>query len=177
MSDCIANDFESKLDEITQHFNSELRKVKTELQTSKETLHLNMIHFNGQMKNVSSYFDTALKKVQTELKESKEILELKTDHFDEEMKNVKSALQSTQKSLVELQRENALLKEHLESASKNLVNISSQFQTAAQPSSHEAIFFDYGLKNVMTSTGLEIVKFDVPRAVSPKKSTMNQLGK
>ena len=69
----MATDFESKLAEITQHFTTELRKVKADLQTSKETSHLNTIHFNGQMKNVSSHFDTALKKVQTELKESKKI--------------------------------------------------------------------------------------------------------
>ena len=95
----MANDFESKLGEITKHFTNELRKVKSELQTAKETSHLNMIHFNGQMKNVSTHFDTALKNVQTELKESKETLQLKSDHFDEELKIVKSELKSSKEIL------------------------------------------------------------------------------
>ena len=76
-----ANDFESKLDEITDYFNRELRKVKTELQTAKETLHLNTIHYNGEILNLrtelksskesSVYFNGELRKFKTELRPSK----------------------------------------------------------------------------------------------------------
>ena len=72
----LTNDFASKLDEITQHFNFELKKVKTELQSTKETLLLNTNHFNGEIQNLK-----------TELKSSKETLELKTDHFEKEIEN------------------------------------------------------------------------------------------
>ena len=298
----MATDFESKLDEITQHFTAELRKVKSELQSAKETAHLNTVHFNGQMKNVSSHFDTALKNVQTELKESKETLQLKSDQFDEELKIVKSELKSSKEilerktdhyeeeieqlkielkssketlqlqtvhfneelrkvknelrssktSLDQLKRENALLKENQENASKNqdnlmtkienldqsssleiarvktdlksskerlnlssvrlnreienvkttsqssqrrlqaslgelereivlieinLENVSSRIQTLAQSSSKEPIYFDYTLGHHMTSTGVEIVKFDVPMAVSPTKIYDRSTGK
>ena len=301
----MGNDFESKLDEITQHFTTELRKVKSELKSAKETSHLNTIHFNGQMKNVSSYFDTALKKGQTELKESKETLRLKTDEFDEELKIVKSELQSSkeilerktdhyeeeieklkidvkssketlqlqnvrfngdlgkvktelrssktsldrlqrenawlkdnlenasknqdnlmtkianldqsssrefkrmkteletskksfqlknddlneqienvktesqssQASLIQLQRENVFLKKRFETTSENLGNVSYQIQTLARSSSKEPIFFDYTLEHHMTSTGYEIVKFDRLMAVSATKIYDRSTGK
>ena len=198
MNDCVANEFESKIDQITQHFASELKKIKTELQVSKETSHLNMIHFNGQMENVTSHFHGELEKVKTELESSKI-------------------------SLDQLQRENAWLKENLENASKNQLNITSKIENLAESSSQEfkkvkselqsskesffaalnrrvghvrtilrtrldqlqsdnarlkePIFFDYTLENHMTSTGFEIVKFDRPRAVSATKIYDRSTGK
>ena len=162
----MAIDFESKLDEITKHFTTELRKVKTELQSAKETLHLSTIHFNGEIQNLK-----------TELKSSKETLELKTVHFEEELRKVKTELRSSKTSLDQLQRENARLKGNLENASKNQDYLMSEVKTLAQFSSKEPTFFDYTLRNKMNSTGLEIVKFDRSRAVSATKIYDESTGK
>ena len=266
----MANDFESKLGEITQNFTAELKKVKTEVLSTKETLYLNTLHFNGEMKNVSSYFDTALKdeieKLKTDLKWSKETLQRQTVHFNEELRKVKGELRSSKRSLNEMQRENSRLRENLENGSKTQDIIMSNIQIIARTSMQEIeklkteltsskesfqlkndhfdeemikmktdlrssketldlksvhfnreiekvkaasqssqtrlkaslvqlqrenallkkildtasenqIYFDYSLSDHMTSTGYEIVKFDVPRAVSSKKIYDESTGK
>ena len=117
-----------------------------------------------------------------ELKESKDTFQLENDHLNKEVENIKTASQSSQRklqaSLVELQRENVLLKKHLETASENLENVSTKIQTLAQSSSKEPIFFDYTLgSNMLGEYRLEIVKFDVPMAVSPTKIYDESTGK
>lgn len=152
MDYCIANDFESRFYKITENFNDQLRKIKTEfgtkLKSSKETLHLTTINFNWEIKNVTS-----------------------------ELQKVKRELESSKTSLEQLQRENALLKENLENTSKNHDNIMTKIDSFAHYSSQEEIFFDYGLGNSMTSSGWEIVKFDRPRAVSTTKIYDDTTGK
>ena len=123
MDSCISEDFEAKIDEVTSHFNTEIKKIKTELQSSQASLQVN----------------TA--------------------------------------SLVQLQRENAWLKENFHATTKNLENITSQVQLGSESSSEEAIYFDYGLKTHMTSTGTEVVKFDYQRAVSTTKIYDETTGK
>ena len=167
MEKCVSNDFDEKIDEITKHFTEELRKIKTELQSAKETIQLNMVHFNGE-----------IQKVKTELKTSQETLQVKSDLFDEEMKTVKTELESSKTSLDQLQRENAWLKERLENASKNQDIVMSKIESLAPSTSQVPIFFDYTLGHSMTSTGNnEIVKFDRPRAVSATKIYDESTGK
>ena len=167
MEKCVSNDFDEKIDEITKHFTEEIRKIKTELQSAKETIQLNTVHFNGE-----------INKVKTELKRAKETLQSKSDHFDEELKQVKTELESSKTNLDQLQRENARLKENLENASKNRDNIMSKIETLAQSSSKEPIYFDYSLESSMTFTGtFEIVKFDRPMAVSATKIYDRSTGK
>ena len=146
MDYCIANEFEASFYKSIS--NGELRKVKTELESSKESLHLTTIHFNWEIKNITS-----------------------------ELKKVKTELESSKTSLEQLQRENAWLKENLENASKNQDNIMTKIDSFAHSSSQEEIFFDYGLGNSMTSSGWEIVKFDRPRAVSTIKIYDDSTGK
>ena len=98
MNDCTANDFESKLDEITKYFNTELRRVKTEVQSATETSHLNTIHFNGEVKNVSSYFDAALKNVQAELKSENTFLRKNLDKASKNQENIISKIESLAQS-------------------------------------------------------------------------------
>ena len=69
-----------------------------------------------------------------------------------------------------------MLKENLETSSKNLENISPNIPTVAQSSSKEPIYFDYGLRN-HTLSGWKTVKFDIPRAVSPTKIYDSLTGK
>ena len=91
-----------------------------------------------------------------------------TKHFTEEIRKVKTELQSSKTSLDQLQRENAWLKENLKNASKNQDILMSKIESVALSSSKEAIYFDYGLGKMTSSTN-EIVKFDIPRAISQTK--------
>ena len=166
------------------HFNGEIKKIKTELQSTKETLRLKTAEHNAEIKNLTSNFHgelkkvkTELEKVQTELKGSRDTLQLKNSQFDAEIKIVKNELKSSKTALDQLQRENALLRENQENASKNQDNLMSEIETLAQSGSKEPIFFDYSLRSYMTSTGTEIVKFDDPMAVSATKIYDRSTGK
>ena len=150
MNDCTANDIQSKLDEITKYFNTELRKVKTELQSAKETSHLNMIHFNGQMKNVSSHFDTALKNVKTELKESKEILRVKNDQFDGELKIVKSELKSSKETL-------EIKTDHFE---KEIEKLKIDLKASKEMLRVQSVHFNWELRKVKTELRSSKTNFD-----------------
>ena len=45
----------------------------------------------------------------------------------------------------------------------------SEMGTLAKSSANEPIFFHYTLGHSMNSTGADIVKFDTPKAISPKR--------
>ena len=110
MNDCVANEYESKLDEITQNFNSELKKIKSELQFGS---HLNFKHFKGQMKNVQAqlkrqkessqreklHFIDEIKRVKLELEAQKKSSQLKNDNFDQEMEKMKTELKEAKENL------------------------------------------------------------------------------
>ena len=137
--------------------------------------------FDEKIEEVTRNFAEQMLKVKNELEAAKETNQLNMLHFNGEIKKVKTELQSTKESsktsLEQLQRENVRLKEHLESASKNQDNIMSKIESLAHSSSKEPIYFDYTLGNHMTSTDFAIIKFDVPRAVSPTKIYDRSTGK
>ena len=100
-------------------------------------------------------------------KDFDEKLDKITKHFTEEIRKVKTELQSSKTSLDQLQRENAWLKENLKNTSKNQDILMSKIESVAQSSWKEAIYFYYSLRKLSFRDG--IVKFDIPRAISPKK--------
>ena len=165
------------------HFNGEIKKVKTELQSTKESLRLK----TAQHKNLTSNFHGELKKVkkelekvQTEQKSSRETLQVKTGQFDAEIKIVKNELESSKTGLDQLRRENALLRENQENALKNQDNILSKIDEIAQSKSQEIEKMKNELKSTKDSLQLQIVPLNgdirkIKTELRSSKTSIDQL--